>query len=78
MRELGASMGAATARMRAATATAVEEREVGSMVVATVAGRAVELMAATKEAGVVSPAGVLMEEAAMEEAAMGAAVSAPP
>ena len=58
--------------MRELEAT-VTEREVGLMVVATVAGRAVELMAATKEAGVVSPAGVLMEEAAM-----GAAVSAPP
>ena len=69
MRELESSMGAATA---------VEESEVGSMVVATAAGRAVELMAAIKEAGVVSPAGVLMEAAAMEEAAMGAAVSAPP
>ena len=69
MRELKSSMGAATA---------VEEREVGSMVVATAVGRAVELMAAMKEAGVVSPAGVLMEEAAMEEAVMGAAVSAPP
>ena len=69
MRELESSMGATTA---------VEEREVGLMVVATAAGMAVELMAAMKEAGVVSPAGVLMEEAAMEEAAMGAAVSVPP
>jgi hypothetical protein len=69
MRELESSMGATTA---------VEEREVGLMVVATAAGMAVELMAAMKEAGVVSPAGVLMEEADMEEAAMGAAVSAPP
>jgi hypothetical protein len=63
--------------MRELEAT-VTEREVGLMVVATAAGMAVELMAAMKEAGVVSPAGVLMEEADMEEAAMGAAVSAPP
>ena len=63
--------------MRELEAT-VTEREVGLMVVATVAGRAVAMMAAIKEAGVVSPAGVLKEAAAMEEAAMGAAVSAPP
>ena len=69
MRELESSMGATTA---------VEEREVGLMVMATAAEMAVELMAAMKEAGVVSPAGVLREAAAMEEAAMGAAVSAPP